>query len=32
MQALTHLPKDLRQWRYGYESVNDARPYIDEMV
>lgn len=32
MLALAQLPNDLRQWKYGYESVNDARPYIDEMV
>lgn len=31
-QTMTLLPDDLRQWKYGYESINDARPYIDEIV
>lgn len=32
MKAMSLMPDDLRQWRYGYQSINDARPYIDEMV
>ncbi|MEG0475979.1 MAG: MobP2 family relaxase [Carnobacterium sp.] len=31
-QALEHLPADRSQWQYGYQSVDDARPYIDEIV
>src|SRR5699024_6910238 len=23
---------DRKQWRYGYESINEARPYIDEIT
>jgi len=30
--AIAKMPDDMRQWRYGYESINDARPFIDEMV
>lgn len=32
IKAMERLPQDLRQWRYGYQSINDARPYIDEIV
>lgn len=31
-QAIERMPDDLRQWKYGYQSINDARPYIDEIV
>lgn len=31
-KALENMPDDLRQWKYGYQSINKARPYIDEMV
>ena len=31
-EAIHHLPEDRKQWRYGYESINEARPYIDEMT
>lgn len=31
-EAIQHLPEDRKQWRYGYESINEARPYIDEMT
>lgn len=31
-KALSLMPDDLKEWRYGYQSVNKARPYIDEMV
>ncbi|WP_200411783.1 MobP2 family relaxase [Virgibacillus salexigens] len=30
--AMEHLPTDKRQWQYGYQSINDARPYIDEIT
>lgn len=30
--ALEKLPNDRRQWFYGYHTINDARPYIDEIV
>lgn len=30
-QALPLLPKDLKEWRYGYNSVDPARPLIDEI-
>ncbi|MFD1705243.1 MobP2 family relaxase [Siminovitchia sediminis] len=32
MKAMLLLPNDLRQWKYGYQSINNARPYIDEIV
>lgn len=25
------LPRDKRQWKYGYNSINEARPYIDKL-
>ncbi|WP_010529469.1 MobP2 family relaxase [Lentibacillus jeotgali] len=31
-EAMNHLPSDKKQWRYGYQSINDARPYIDEIT
>ncbi|MFD1707547.1 MobP2 family relaxase [Siminovitchia sediminis] len=31
-KALLKLPEDKRQWQYGYQTINDARPYIDEIV
>src|SRR5699024_10302952 len=31
-EEIHHLPEDRKQWRYGYESINEARPYIDEMT
>ena len=31
LKAIELMPSDLRQWRYGYQTVNDARPYIDEI-
>src|SRR5699024_7692204 len=31
-EARHRLPKDRKQWRYGYESINEARPYIDEIT
>lgn len=31
-KAMSRLPSDRRQWRYGYNSIYEARPYIDEMV
>lgn len=32
IKAISHMPNDLRQWQYGYHSINKARPYIDEIV
>src|SRR5690625_4854033 len=31
-KSLSLLPDDLRQWKYGYQSINQTKPYIDEMV
>lgn len=31
-EALERLPTDRSQWQYAYQSINDARPYIDEIV
>lgn len=31
LEAIPLLPDDLRQWKYGYHSVDEARPYIDEI-
>lgn len=31
-EAISQLPEDRKQWRYGYQSVNKARPYIDEIA
>src|SRR5699024_4259777 len=30
--AIKRLPEDRNQWRYGYEFINEARPYIDEIT
>ncbi|MGI8314925.1 MobP2 family relaxase [Halobacillus mangrovi] len=27
-----HLPKDKRQWHYGYQTLNPIRPKIDELT
>lgn len=32
MKAIENMPDDLRQWRYGYQTIDEARPYIDEIV
>lgn len=32
LKAIALMPDDKRQWQYGYQTVNDARPYIDEIV
>lgn len=31
-KALQQLPSDRSQWRYGYQSIDEARPYIDQIV
>ncbi|WP_174615275.1 MobP2 family relaxase [Virgibacillus ihumii] len=31
-EGIKHLPSDKRQWKYGYQSINAARPYIDEIT
>lgn len=31
-KALQKLPEDRSQWKYGYQSVDAARPYIDKIV
>lgn len=31
-KALMNLPEDRSQWRYGYHSIDKARPYIDKIV
>lgn len=30
-KAIEKMPSDLRQWKYGYYTVDVARPYIDEI-
>lgn len=30
-KAIELLPEDKKQWRYGYQSVDSARPYIDQI-
>ncbi|WP_077706711.1 MobP2 family relaxase [Virgibacillus dokdonensis] len=30
-EAMNRLPDDRKQWRYGYKSINEARPYINEI-
>src|SRR5690625_107587 len=31
-EAMSRLPNDRKQWRYGYQSINEARPYVDEIT
>lgn len=31
-KAIKKLPEDRKKWQYGYQAINDARPYIDEIV
>jgi len=31
IQTLPLLPEKMSEWRYGYNSVDEARPYIDEI-
>jgi|SRR5690625_816620 len=31
-EAMSCLPDDRKQWRYGYQSINEARPFIDEIT
>lgn len=31
-EAMNRLPDDRKQWRYGYQTINEARPYIDEIT
>lgn len=31
-EAMELLPRDMSQWRYGYHSIDKARPVIDEIV
>ena len=31
-KAISLLPHDMKQWQYGYNSVDKARPYINEIV
>jgi len=31
-KALQRLPSDCSQWRYGYQSIDEARLYIDQIV
>lgn len=30
--AFERLPESLTEWRYGYQSVDEARPYIDDIT
>lgn len=32
LKAIALMPDDKHQWQYGYQTINDARPYIDEIV
>lgn len=29
--AIENMPNDLKQWKYGYYTVNNARPFIDQI-
>src|SRR5699024_4850626 len=31
-EAIKRLPENRKQWRYDYKSINEARPYIDEIT
>lgn len=31
LEAIEKMPDDMRQWKYGYQSVDEARPLIDEI-
>src|SRR5690625_290011 len=31
-EAMNHLPDNRKEWRYGYHSINKARPYIDKIA
>lgn len=31
-KAMENMPRDLKQWRYGYHAVDGARPYIDKIA
>src|SRR5699024_7151985 len=31
-EAMNRLPDDRKQWRYGYKSINEARPFIDDIT
>ncbi|ASK61354.1 hypothetical protein CFK37_03785 [Virgibacillus phasianinus] len=31
-EAMKRLPSDKRQWKYGYQSIHEARPYLDEIT
>lgn len=31
LEAIQKLPEDLTQWQYGYNSINEARDYIDQI-
>ncbi|MBM7554817.1 MobP2 family relaxase [Thalassobacillus pellis] len=32
LEVYNHLPKDKRQWHYGYQTLNPLRPKIDELT
>ncbi|MBN8234913.1 hypothetical protein JF544_06610 [Halobacillus kuroshimensis] len=32
LDIYNHLPKDKRQWHYGYQTLNPIRPKIDELT
>ena len=32
IEAMNRLPDDRKQWRYGYQTINEARPYIDDIT
>lgn len=32
IEAMKRLPSDRKEWCYGYQSINEARPYIDEIT
>lgn len=31
-KILINLPRSRREWHYGYQTMNQARPYIDQMT
>ncbi|WP_028784619.1 MobP2 family relaxase [Thalassobacillus devorans] len=32
LDVYNHLPKDKRQWHYGYQTLNPIRPKVDELT
>ncbi|MEG0237837.1 MobP2 family relaxase, partial [Cetobacterium sp.] len=32
LEIIKRLPSDKKQWSYGYNSINDAKPFIDKIT